>query len=442
MQTQDRTFRIPSITDKVVLDTFEKIAKLSDDATFWVEIAGVHSANWTDASEFTNENSGHWTKSRIITRAGCTFGTPALNVLFHRSTTSWDQNNHARATPSAWENEFYLYWRSDRGDPPADIRVEIAQIVSHLQHNNFKPSAAADAFTDAMAIQVARLADMQASILEDAENKRREHEQSFEQRRLQLDSEHSSLVAQLRSSELEAKDRVASETSRLEARRKELDDRGHMHARRQLRADITRMLGERLRRPPVSITTLALRFVVGIVTLLGIALASYIAFVSAREIALLLSNEKDALATGFTPLNRIALYIVMARLGASSAVAVGLLFYLLGWLRRMLDQDERVERELERYRYDIDRASWAIETILEVQNKEGGSIPTEWVSGVTHGLFRTSVARDEDTTALEALGALLNISAKAEIGPGGTKIEVGKKGLRQIGREAEELHGG
>ena len=37
---------------------------------------------------------------------------------------------------------------------------------------------------------------------------------------------------------------------------------------------------------------------------------------------------------------------------------------------------------------------------------------------------------------LEALGALLNVAAKAEIGPGGTKLEFEKRGLRQMGKAA------
>lgn len=442
MQTSDRTYRIQALSDLSILKAFEAFADLIEGGTFSVEVAGVRTSGLTTAQDFTAQHEGSWNRSRIVTKAVCDLGTPALQIVFHRAVTTWDQGGHARATPSAWENELYLTWRPDRGEPDAEVRLSVAQIVAGLQKADLKPVAATDAFTEAMAGQVARLAELQTSVMEDADRKRREQHEAFEQRREQLESENSALLAKIKTSEIEANDRLASEATRLEARRKELDDRGHMHARRQLRADITEALAERLRRPTVSMTTLALRILIGVSISVGIAVTAYIAFLSGREVAQLLSIEREAISGGFTPPGRVALYVVLARLGASSAVAIGLIFYLLGWLRKMLDQDERVERELERYRYDIDRASWAIETILEVQNKEGGSIPIQWVSGVTHGLFRASPAKDDDPSALEALGALLNISAKAEIGPGGTRIELGRRGLRKLGKEAEELSDG
>ena len=123
--------------------------------------------------------------------------------------------------------------------------------------------------------------------------------------------------------------------------------------------------------------------------------------------------------------------IAAARFGLAAAVTAGLLFYLLGWLRQIHAEDVAAERSLERYRYDIDRASWAIETILEAQGKEGGTVPEEWIYGVTRSLFAGD-QKAQDQNPLEALGTLLNVAARAEIGPNGPRIEFEKRGLRKV----------
>jgi hypothetical protein len=125
-----------------------------------------------------------------------------------------------------------------------------------------------------------------------------------------------------------------------------------------------------------------------------------------------------------------------SRFAIPAAAAAGLLFYILGWLKRLHSEDAQAERDLERYRYDIDRSSWAIETILEAQGKEGGTVPPEWITGVTHGLFTRAGNANEDRDAADALGSLLNFAAKAEFGPNGPKIEFSKRDLRRLSREA------
>ncbi len=59
------------------------------------------------------------------------------------------------------------------------------------------------------------------------------------------------------------------------------------------------------------------------------------------------------------------------------------------------------------------------------------------VDGVTHGLFQSSSTVDEGVTPLEALGTLLNVTAKAELGPNGTKLEFDGKGLKKIAKSGE-----
>lgn len=429
VQTQDRTYRIAAPSDHSVLKTFEALAALVEDGSFWVVIAGVRTSDQTTAAEFAQLVEGNWNRTRIIAKAGCALGDFGFQVIFQRAITNWDTNGHARVSPAAWENEIYLSWRSDRGEPDETLRLEVAQLIAGFQKGDLKPAAAMDSFSEAMAAQVARLAELQASIMEDADLKRRSQEDAFIARRAELEAEHAALVAQLNASSVEAKERVASEAARLETRRKELDDRGHMHARRELRGEITKDLKARLERPGVSRQANILRWGVVFTAFIGIVLFGWVAAVSITDLhALYRSANPDPIVLGFASL----------RFALPAGAAAALLFYVLGWLRKLHSEDVNSERDLERYRYDLDRASWAIETILEAQGKEGGTVPAEWISGVTHGLFSRSSSSNEDRDAADALGSLLNFAAKAEFGPNGPKIEFQKRDLRRLSREAAE----
>jgi hypothetical protein len=133
----------------------------------------------------------------------------------------------------------------------------------------------------------------------------------------------------------------------------------------------------------------------------------------------------------------ITLALATARFALPAAAATGLLFYLLSWLKQLHAEDVRSERDLERYSYDIDRASWVIETILEAETKEG-DVPSEWISGVTHALFTRTDARTEESSAADGLASLFNVAAKAEFGPSGPRFEISRPGLRKIGKSMEQ----
>ncbi len=201
-----------------------------------------------------------------------------------------------------------------------------------------------------------------------------------------------------------------------------------MHARRGMRQDITKDLKSRLEKPAVSVEVWRARLLVLIGGLLGIGALAGLTIWASLDLRQVFSQS-----SGIAPL---ALIIAATRVGLSAAAAVGLLAWLLNYQRQIASDDARVERDLERYRYDLDRASWTIETVLEIQGQEGRSIPEQWISGVTHNLFASSEARGEGTNALEALGSLLNFSGKLELGPAGPKLELSKSGLKRLAKSA------
>ncbi len=423
----DNTYRITALSDRRILKVFEAFSSLEDGATFTAEVSGAHVANLSTADEFTAKQAGKWDRSRILTRVSMRLGNPSLSIIFRRGTTTWQAGGHTQFSPSAWENEISLQWSTHGGEPSSELRFQVAAKIAELQTADLKPVAATDAFTEAMASQVARLAELQASILEDVDQRRRKQESTFLERKEQLESDQASLVAQIRASEVETRERLAEEISRLELQKKALDDRGHMHARRQLRGDITKDLKDRLGNPGVSKQAIILRLGVIFGGTLGIVGSSFIATFSLTDLHTAYSNSSP---------DPIILAFASARFFVPTAAAAALLFYILGWLRKLHAEDVQAERDLERYRYDLDRASWAIETILEAQGKEGGTVPPEWIAGVTHGLFARSATNPEDRDAADALGSLLNFAAKAEFGPSGPRFEFNKRDLRRLSREA------
>ena len=66
----------------------------------------------------------------------------------------------------------------------------------------------------------------------------------------------------------------------------------------------------------------------------------------------------------------------------SSIGSVGFLLYSLKWLRELYNYDNNRQKELEMYAYDINRASWAIETIMESQLNKNSLPPQTWIDAV------------------------------------------------------------
>ncbi|MDE3241019.1 MAG: hypothetical protein KGN33_18840, partial [Paracoccaceae bacterium] len=127
---------------------------------------------------------------------------------------------------------------------------------------------------------------------------------------------------------------------------------------------------------------------------------------------------------------------IIAKSIAASAAGTGFIAYAIAWLRRIYLDDISVERSLERYALDVDRASWSIETLMEMAKQENAEIPEAWIKGVCNDLFVTSTEKEEPT-ALQALGAMMDVAAGAEIGSNGAKIVLNRKGTKAIADSAK-----
>ena len=117
------------------------------------------------------------------------------------------------------------------------------------------------------------------------------------------------------------------------------------------------------------------------------------------------------------------------------ALAVGFLVYAINWLRTIYLDDVRAERRYEKQGHDIDRASFVIETIMEVGDKEHGGVPDAWVEGVCRNLFQDSADQGSDSSPSSALASLLNNVAGAKLGPNGLEFAMKRGDARRIAKK-------
>lgn len=422
--------RIPAPSDRRVLEFFEKVAGSHSGISFDVQVPGANLGGFSTFQDFASKFDGDWGRSKLLGSVSITLlgeSDTWVTIAFHRSITVAGGQRES----SMWENEIELSQSSNpRRATPALLLIGhqwIDQFRQAVVGKSGQAEQGPNAPREVFAGQLAQLTELHTAIVHDAEKARLDQETILAGRRATLEAELEAEKQALRDDEKATKQRLALEEERLESRKKELDDRGHMHARREMRAEITKDLKLRLEKPGVSRQSHILRFGVISISFIGILIFGYVAAISIVDLHNLYSSgSPDPLVLGFASV----------RFALPAAAAAGLLFYVLGWLKRLHSEDVNSERDLERYRYDLDRASWAIETILEAQGKEGGTVPPEWITGVTHGLFAKSASNTEDRDASDALGSLLNFAAKAEFGPGGPKFEFNKRDLRRLSREA------
>ena len=116
----------------------------------------------------------------------------------------------------------------------------------------------------------------------------------------------------------------------------------------------------------------------------------------------------------------------------SSLVGIGALAYAASWLRTFYDGEVAASRAIDQYNYDLIRASWIIETVLEVREEHDSVVPDRWIEGVTRGLFADSGSQTTTDESVQALKALLGFTASASFGPEGPKVELNQKGAKKL----------
>ena len=162
---------------------------------------------------------------------------------------------------------------------------------------------------------------------------------------------------------------------------------------------------------------------------------SYLSFTQFGELAypntsILAGHSKEVLIADWV----LGSLIFRGSLGILVATVFGV--YILRYLRELEESATRRAVELERNLFDIDRASWVIETIMELREEEGiSTVPDHWLRGATHNLFGANTSDEvTDLGPLDSLGELLAAGANLKVGNGSAELELSPKTSKNIAK--------
>lgn len=367
---------------------------------------------------------------------------PKFAIHFRRGTSGTDFDSRS---PSAYWDEIGVETQDSPQGGKAATVPEAAAFVSTIQKLlGDAPSVQAEeeSAVDVLNAQFSQMNALLSDVTERVVERRLELEKEFDQRNAEMQRVFAERASQ---QEVTFKER----SDALLAREAKLDDRQHMHARRDLRGEITRNLQARLQTAIVSKQSLALRYAVALLSLAATVGLGTVAYFSFSELSANITSLRfltaDAVstqqaadaATANALLSTSAMWLPAIRGGLASFGAVAFLLYGISWLKRIYLDDVRTQRDLERYSVDINRASWAIETIMEAKSSGNTTMPDILIAGVTRHLFDVVGHGREDGTT-DALAAVLRASAKAKIGPGGAEFELNNRGTSKLAKELED----
>jgi hypothetical protein len=299
------------------------------------------------------------------------------------------------------------------------------------------PNSTASTSVGLLEKQIASLADLHERMIAETAEVRANLEAQYAESRTQLNQERADADAELKLAERGSLERIAKDREALEERIKEFDFSDHQRARRKQREEISSQVQEFLTLPQGNYST-RWKFSLLIVAIFAISLmAGSFAFLTFQEfiqVAQRLSN-----AGPIDPVGSLVylVWILGARGVLLTIVCLGLGIYGINLLRRSHDEELVYQRELRRYGMDINRASWVIETAMEMTTKEGAILPEKWIEGAVSGLFHNSPKQEADVTPLSALGAILSLGPEMSVGPGGASFKIPPKGSKMAAKEGE-----
>lgn len=417
---------IPKISDSALIALFQEVEALLDDNTS-AHFNVLNSLLSEDDVEHLRKNGKN---SRRITRANIALSNNVI-VAFARNVSLEGQQNPV-FNPNQRQRSTYFdeiaigVAQSNKPVNAKEIGSVQAVVEKHLRPllRAMQKSGQEDV-RSVLTTEIAALAEMHRQMTEEVLARDQSREAHFDGLRKKFEADIAEREDTLRKKTEADTAKVNELHDELAAKQRELDDRDHMHVRRELRQFITTEVLDKVRPQATGFLFFSVLGTSIVISLL----AAWFSFASFQL------YEPEVPAFQGSSVNYWLIGSVLARVILASFVSLGFLIFAVRWMRTRYVEQERLKTEFERYALDINRASWAIETIMEVGQREGQQLPREWIEGVCRGLFSKSDDKDQDTTSLEALGALLNVTGRAEIGTDGTKFELERRGLRRAAKE-------
>ena len=292
---------------------------------------------------------------------------------------------------------------------------------------------------DIFQAELASLTNQYSQILTGLDAERAESRKAFEEERQKAAEEYKKAMQDIKDEDITQRQEFASHKSkeekklqikidRLNKREESLDDRQYMHSRRELRNQITKNFKDRVGQPVVSKRAWYIQwFIFGMTLIVGIA-AGYFSF----------ESYQDLLTVEYSAEDQWKMISIGFRSAVSTIAAVGFVFYAINWLKGIYIDHVRTDRGYESYGNDIDRASFVIETILEVGEKDKAEVPDTWIAGVCRNLFTEKGNDSYDTTSSNLATILLESISGAKFRSDGAEINLKGRGARKLAKKLKK----
>ena len=428
-------YKFLSPTDNQLLTFLKKAHEFDATRIFNVQIApGVTIKFEGDPSEITSKLSKEG-KGRQILRA--TFQVTPTAGQRSNSTYSFDRGvtkNNALHPSVQYAEVFFSSPQSN---------AELSRKVANLIEQSFKTSVSSSSSGDAtgLGIFVTQLAEVSTSISENLAQTQLKAEQKAQERLAKLDEQSDRQRESVEQERTSLQKEYKDKSDELDAREADLNNARARSERRGLRESINKALRKSLEEEISPKSAKFARYPIVTVALIGLAFSLFFAFFSFDQFAELIKQISQSSGEGnqnFPVVENSAINWLFASLLIRGSIGLGAAtffgYYLIRYFKNLEETANRRALELERYLFDIDRASWVIETIMELKEEEGiSSIPEPWLKGATHNLFGSDgVDKDHVTDPLEALGELLSSGAKLKVGNGTAELDIQPKAAKKI----------
>lgn len=355
-------------------------------------------------------------------------------IRFRRGTCPNSEEPDTNRQASPYFDEIFVCPSRNHGVSP-EVIIECLVVIEETLHE--MPRALQEHeqdVVDALRAQTSDLSKTYRRMLKDFADERNQFLKGFEEQRQSIEEDRRTakekIEAEAEQRQQDFQKRMENEEAKLsqrqaelDAREQELDNRQHMHVRRELREKIIGEFKRRSGAPVVSRRAIVMRWTIFFMTLFaGVGLAGF----GLWTFYLLVEAKFES----------ASYWLLVARAAILSVGGVGLFLYATQWLRSIYLDDVRTTRHYDNYRDDIDRASFAIETILEIgSEKEGVAAPEAWIEGVCRNLFRSDVGdKAEDGHQVDAFIELLKSISSASVGPNGAEVTLDRKGGKRLAK--------
>ena len=260
------------------------------------------------------------------------------------------------------------------------------------------------------------------------EEERQIAQEEYQNAKKKLENEDNQRRQDFETHKSNEEDKIQSKIEELYKREENLDDRQYMHTRRELRNQITKNFKDRVGQPVVSTRAWHIQWLIFGMTLVAGIAAGYFSF----------ESYQDLLVVEYSPEDKWKTIGLSFRLATLTIATVGFVFYAINWLKGIYIDHVRTDRGYESYGNDIDRASFVIETILEVGEKEQAAVPDTWITGVCRNLFTEKGNDSYDTASSNLATILLESISGAKFRSDGAEINLKKRDARKLAKKLKK----